>query len=181
MDHVNLPQVVALPSPAAAISVKELALSFGKTEVLKGLTLEAPVGCIYGLLGPSGCGKTSLIRCIVGVLKNFTGTLRVLGQQPGSSDSLIPGSAVGYMPQDVTLFDDLSIKETLQYFGALFGMSSDQVNERSSFLVKFLDLPEEKRLVRNLSGGQKRRVSLASALIHKPVSVHLTISSLIVY
>lgn len=156
-------------SSCPSISVKGLCLSFGSTKALDGLTLEATPG-IYGLLGPSGSGKTSLIRCILGILKPSSGSVRVFGKQPGSPCSLIPGAGVGYMPQEVTLYDDLTIDETLTYFGALCGMSAERLKERSTFLLTFLALPEPHRLVRHLSGGQKRRVSLACALIHKPVS-----------
>lgn len=170
---------MALP---AAISVRNLCLSFGSKAALNGLNLEAPRGSIYGLLGASGSGKTSLIRCILGVLKYSSGCVRVFGQAAGSSKSAIPGAGVGYMPQEITLYDDLTVKETLQYFGALFGMSDAQVDERSDFLIDFLGLSDlEKRLVRNLSGGQKRRVSLATALIHKPVSFSNCVSCVDLY
>lgn len=80
----------------------------------------------------------------------------------------IPGNRVGYMPQEIALCEEFSIKETMMYFGWIAGMKSDAIKKRLTFLLKFLDLPNENRLVKNLSGGQKRRVSFAVALIHDP-------------
>ena len=176
---------IAVPEPAetmapledwdfstAAIEVHNVHLTYGSqlnpVPVLKNLSMTVPRGSIYGLLGASGCGKTSLIRCILGMLKFSTGEISVFGHRPGSAESSVPGSGVGYMPQEITLYEDLTINETLRYFASLFGLSRAQVKERSQFLIDFLELPDPNRLVRNLSGGQRRRVSLATALIHKP-------------
>lgn len=126
------------------------------------------MGSIFGLLGPSGCGKTSLIRCILSCLKPDSGLIEVFGKTPGSSQSNIPGTDVGYMPQEITLFDDLSIKETLEYFATLYQMPDWMALKRMEFLIEFLDLPDRSRRISALSGGQKRRVSLATALIHRP-------------
>jgi ABC-type multidrug transport system ATPase subunit len=122
----------------------------------------------YGLLGPSGCGKTSLLRCIVGTLKPNEGSIKIFGKTPGEPESKVPGSLIGYMPQELALFPDFTIEETLNYFGRLYHLKDSVILERTVFLLKFLDLPDKRRLVGNLSGGQKRRVSLAAALVHNP-------------
>ncbi len=122
----------------------------------------------YGLLGPSGCGKTSLLRCIVGTLKPNEGSIKIFGKTPGETGSKVPGSLIGYMPQELALFPDFTIEETLNYFGRLYHLKDSLIRERTLFLLKFLDLPDKGRLVGNLSGGQKRRVSLAAALVHNP-------------
>ncbi|XP_064485038.1 ABC transporter G family member 20-like isoform X3 [Ornithodoros turicata] len=159
--------------PRLAVDIRGLRISYGRgnnaVETLRGIDLTLPEGKIYGLLGPSGCGKTTLLRCVVGRLKPRHGKVLVFGQKPGSSDSsYIPGPAVGYMPQELTLYPEFSIVETLTYFGRLFRLENHLIRERTAFLVKFLGLPEKSRLVKNLSGGQKRRVSLAAALVHRP-------------
>ena len=156
-----------------AIEIRDLVLTYGgcfqnKTEVIKGLSMEVPRGYIYGLLGPSGCGKTSLMRCILGILHPNSGSITVFGVKPSSRNSKVPGPGVGYMPQDITLYNDLTIAETLSYFAQLSGMTSKKIDKRSQFLISFLDLPDRNRLVGKLSGGQMRRTSLAVALIHKP-------------
>lgn len=80
----------------------------------------------------------------------------------------MPGKRVGYMPQEIALYAEFSIKETMMYFGWIFGMQTPEIIERLHFLLNFLDLPSENRLVKNLSGGQQRRVSFAVALMHDP-------------
>lgn len=80
----------------------------------------------------------------------------------------VPGKRVGYMPQEIALYAEFSIKETMMYFGWIFGMQTSEIIERLHFLLNFLDLPSENRLVKNLSGGQQRRVSFAVALMHDP-------------
>ncbi|XP_052275255.1 ABC transporter G family member 20-like [Dreissena polymorpha] len=142
--------------------------SYGKLRVLKDLDITVPRGCIYGLLGPSGCGKTTLLRCVIGRLHMDSGHLVVLGDRQGSRGHKVPGSLVGYMPQETALFPDLTIAETLQYFGRLHGMDSDHIGARTDFLIDFLMLPDKSRLAGQLSGGQMRRVSFCVALLHEP-------------
>lgn len=122
----------------------------------------------YGLLGPSGSGKTTLLKSVVGQLTPTEGWVKVFGFQPNQPGSQIPGSAIGYMPQELAVYEDFTIKETLWYFGRLYRIPKKVIKERIEFLLTFLDLPRSKRLIVNMSGGQKRRVSLASALVHSP-------------
>ena len=96
-------------------------------------------------LGPSGCGKTTLLKCIVGKLKLNSGTVRVFGEEPGTPGCGVPGSRVGYMPQELALFGEFNIAETLRYFSRIYGMTYDKYKERIDFLMKFLDLPSRTR------------------------------------
>ncbi|KAL3887370.1 hypothetical protein ACJMK2_027312 [Sinanodonta woodiana] len=139
-----------------------------KLSVLQDLNMNVPRGAIYGLLGPSGCGKTTLLRCIVGRLNYDSGHLIVLGDHPGARGHGIPGSMVGYMPQETALFNEMTIGETLSYFGRIHAMTSDGIKKRTDFLLEFLTLPKPNRLIKELSGGQKRRVSFSVALLHEP-------------
>lgn len=136
--------------------------------VLSNLNMTVAKGTIYGLLGASGCGKTTLLSCIVGRRRLNTGEIHVLGGKPGTKGSGVPGRRVGYMPQETALYGEFSIRETMMYFGWIFSMDTSEINERLQFLLNFLDLPSENRLVKNLSGGQQRRVSFAVALMHDP-------------
>ncbi|CAF4598922.1 unnamed protein product, partial [Rotaria sp. Silwood2] len=122
----------------------------------------------YGLLGPSGCGKTTLLRCIVGRLELNQDEVIVFGKQPGAHGYGIPGRAVGYMPQETTLYRNFSISEMLHYFGRLHNMKRRDILSREEFLISFLDLLPKSKRVSQLSGGQQRRISLACALLQQP-------------
>ncbi|XP_029604160.1 ABC transporter G family member 23-like [Salmo trutta] len=161
----------APPSPGlggSAICCREVCRSYGELKVLSNLNLTVPQGHIYGLLGPSGCGKTTLLKCIVGTLKISRGHISVLGKPPAFPGHQVPGRMVGYMPQDLALYNEFTISDTLTFFGRIHGLSSKDTQARMDFLVDFLDLPQKSKLVRNLSGGQKRRVSLGAALLQNP-------------
>lgn len=170
------------PAKELAVDVRNISFGYGKgpgaTKVLNDITLRVPLGGIYGLLGPSGCGKTSLLKIVVGLTRPNHGMVRVFGQSPGVNNSFIPGPGVGYMPQDISLFSDLTVCETLIFFSKIYRMKSHLVPERIEFLLKLLVLEEKgNRLVKQLSGGQRRRVSLAAALVHSPPLVILGIFS----
>lgn len=153
-----------------AVKTKNLCFKYTKSTplILNKVSINIKRGSIYGLLGPSGCGKTSLLKCLLDQLTPLSGDIEVFGRKPGSEGSLVPGTGVGYMPQETALYKAFTIQETINYFGCLNGMTKKDRDSRVSFLIKFLDLPESNRLIRDLSGGQMRRVSLASALIHSP-------------
>jgi GTPase SAR1 family protein len=104
----------------------------------------------YGLLGASGCGKTTLLSCIVGRRRLNSGEIWVLGGKPGTKGSGVPGKQVGYMPQEIALYGEFTIRETMMYFGWIFGMCTSEIVERLRFLLQFLDLPSQNRLVKNL-------------------------------
>ncbi|KAK3912764.1 ABC transporter G family member 20, partial [Frankliniella fusca] len=169
------------PSRVVAVSVRDAhhqysqynlnSLLTGKpavTEVLKDFNMTVQHGNIYALLGSSGCGKTTVLRALVGQHKLTAGRVRVFGMEPRSRDVGIPGPSLGYMPQELAVPDGFTIRETLNYFGWLAGMTEASIEEHAAALLRLLDLPPGDRLVSNLSGGQQRRVSLAVALLHSP-------------
>ncbi|KAK2586136.1 hypothetical protein KPH14_001409 [Odynerus spinipes] len=155
-----------------AVSVRHAFKTYGSSKnpnhVIQNLSMTVAKGSIYGLLGASGCGKTTLLSCIVGRRRLNSGEIWVLGGKPGTKGSGVPGKRVGYMPQEIALYGEFTIRETMMYFGWIFGMDTSEIVERLRFLLQFLDLPSQNRLVKNLSGGQQRRVSFAVALMHDP-------------
>lgn len=155
-----------------AVLFNDVKMSYGsgkrQVQVLRGINMKVPEGAIYALLGPSGCGKTTLCNCITGRNRPTSGKVKVFNKIPGTSGSNIPGPIIGYMPQEISLFPDFTIEETLLFFSSLYRLEKRRAKDRVDFLVDFLELPDKKRMVANLSGGQQRRVSLAAALIHSP-------------
>ena len=141
---------------------------YGAKQILTGLSMSVRKGSIYALLGPSGCGKTTLLSCILGRKSLQSGDITVWDGVPGDRSIGLPGSLVGYMPQDICLYMEFTIQETFQYFGRLQGLSSDCLEKRQMELLELLELPEASRRVSALSGGQKRRLSFAVALLHNP-------------
>ncbi|KAL1137708.1 hypothetical protein AAG570_009404 [Ranatra chinensis] len=155
-----------------AVCVRRAVKTYGsKTAphvILENLNMTVPKGCIYGLLGASGCGKTTLLSCIVGRRTLNSGEIWVLGGKPGSRGSGVPGPRIGYMPQEIALYGEFTIRETLLYFGWVAGMTSNQIDDKMTFLLKLLQLPSSNKYIKNFSGGQQRRVSLAATLLHDP-------------
>ncbi|XP_014281518.1 ABC transporter G family member 23 isoform X1 [Halyomorpha halys] len=155
-----------------AVCVRRARKTYGRKSnqhvILDNLNMTVPKGCIYGLLGASGCGKTTLLSCIVGRRTLNSGEIWVLGGKPGTRGSGVPGPRVGYMPQDMALYGEFTIQETMLYFGWVNGMTTEEIEERSAFLFNLLQLPGPNRYVKELSGGQQRRVSMAATFLHQP-------------
>ena len=145
-----------------AISVADLVVDRGRRRVLHGLTFGVPAGQVTGLLGPSGSGKTTLMRALVGVQILRSGEVTVLGE-PAGSPAL--RSRVGYVTQAPSVYADLTVRENARYFASLYGMSAREADAAIAD-VGLADAVGQ--LVRDLSGGQQGRVSLACALVGAP-------------
>jgi ABC-2 type transport system ATP-binding protein len=149
-------------STGPAIAVEGVTVRRGKREVLHNVSLEVPRGALVGLLGPSGSGKTTLMRAIVGVQLGVTGAITVLGM-PAGSPAL--RRVVGYVTQDASVYDDLTIRQNLGYFASLLGAPRSDITR----VLEATDLtPLAGQLVGSLSGGELSRVSLAAALLGEP-------------
>jgi ABC-2 type transport system ATP-binding protein len=148
--------------PPGAISISGLVVDRGGRRVLDDISLSVPSGSITGLLGPSGCGKSTLMRAIVGVQIVAGGGVEVLGEPAGSA-GLRP--RVGYVTQAPSVYLDLSVAQNLRYFARVLDAPAERVDE----VVSTVGLAEESgRVVGSLSGGQRARVSLATALLNQP-------------
>jgi ABC-2 type transport system ATP-binding protein len=149
-------------APASAVSVENLTVVRGDVAVLDGLSLSVAAGRVTGLLGPSGGGKSTLLRSIVGVQRVAGGRVVVLGEPAGSPTLR---SRVGYMTQAPSVYGDLSVRENLRYFARLYRLPA----ERSDELIATVSLGDlAGRTVGTLSGGERARVSLATALLPRP-------------
>ena len=152
----------------AAIDVKGLEKRFGDTAALQGLTLQVSEGELFGLLGPNGAGKSTTINILCGLLEPTAGTARVGGH-------LLPREArevkeiIGVCPQDFSIFPYLTGRENVLLFGELAGVPRKELRDRAAALLDRLGLDgEADRRVKGYSGGMKRRISLATALIGDP-------------
>ncbi|MDD2498691.1 MAG: ABC transporter ATP-binding protein, partial [Desulfitobacteriaceae bacterium] len=139
---------------------------FGKKHVLKDIDLEIPYGHIYGLLGPSGCGKTTIVKIISGILEATSGEAYVLGQ---AMPQLSLMNKVGYMAQSDALYGSLTAGENLHFFGSIYGMSKAKIKSRTEEVMGLVNLSDDlHKPVQAFSGGMKRRLSLAMAIMHNP-------------
>ncbi|MFF8291214.1 ABC transporter ATP-binding protein [Streptomyces sp. NPDC016309] len=152
-----------------AIEAHDLTVVRGRRTVLRGLTFSVPRGSITGLLGPSGCGKSTLMRAVVGTQANVTGTLDVLGH-PAGDPAL--RDRVGYVTQAPSVYDDLTVRQNLDYFAAVLLPGRAHHDTRAEAVTRALTDVDLTRhadaLAGNLSGGQRSRVSLAVALLGTP-------------
>jgi ABC-2 type transport system ATP-binding protein len=143
------------------IDIRDLVVVRGGREVLPGLTLAVAPG-VTGLLGPSGCGKSTMLRSVVGVQRIRSGTVEVLGLPAGDRRLR---DRVGYVTQDVSVYDDLTVAENLHFFARVLGVERDEVDEA----IAAVDLTDRRdQVVGSLSGGQRSRASLAVALLGDP-------------
>lgn len=149
-----------------AISIKSLEKRFQHKQVIVPLSLDVPKGQLMGLLGPSGCGKTTLIKMIMGMLKPDSGTIQVLDLTVPHKQLL---NDIGYMAQSDALYTDLTGEENLHFFAKLYSLSKTERIERVAYAARLVRLTDDLQLkVENYSGGMKRRLSLAIALIQNP-------------
>lgn len=149
-----------------SIVVNQVSKSFGKKEVLQNVDLTVVPGQIYGLIGPSGSGKTTLVKLIVGMDRPTKGDVQVL-------DTAVPNlkllQKIGYMAQSDALYSDLTARENLAFFASLFKLNKQEQNKRIAYAADLVNLTAElSKKVQAFSGGMKRRLSLAIALIQDP-------------
>ena len=151
---------------SASIVLKDVSKSFGKKEVLHNINLSVEPGKIYGLIGPSGSGKTTLVKMIVGMDRPTKGEVQVLNTKVPNLHLL---QKIGYMAQADALYTDLTGEENLAFFASLFKLKNGAQKERIAYAADLVNLTSDlKKKVQDYSGGMKRRLSLAVALIQDP-------------
>ena len=150
----------------AAVEIEKLGKRYGRIEALHSVTAVVRQGEIFGLLGPNGAGKTTLIRLLTGSSRPSAGVVRVFGLDP-VRESRAVRRQIGYMPQAPALYEDLSPRDNIRFFGQAHDL--DALEQRITELMDLSGLrARERDLVYTFSGGMKQRVSLACALVHKP-------------
>jgi ABC-2 type transport system ATP-binding protein len=157
------------PTDAPAVRAEDLTVVRGTRTVLRSLDFAVPRGQITGLLGPSGCGKSTLMRATVGTQAKVAGTLEVLGRPAGDASLR---SRIGYVTQAPSVYDDLTVRQNLDYFAAILDPGRAVAERRHDDVTRVItdvDLTSHAdALAGNLSGGQRSRVSLAVALLGTP-------------
>ncbi len=153
----------------AALQISELRKQYPTgTEALKGVSLEIPPGEFFGLLGPNGAGKSTLIHCSTGLASPTSGDIAIFGHDAVEHYGAARAK-VGLAPQDLNLDHFLTLEETLDFHGGYFGMPKKERRERSRELLDAFSLTSKRNeRTRTLSGGMKRRLILARALMHRP-------------
>jgi ABC-2 type transport system ATP-binding protein len=149
-----------------AIELTDVTFRIGNKEIIRAMDLCVPQGDSIGLIGPNGAGKTTLYRLLLGLGKASSGSIRVLGHAMPDRRVL---NNIGYMAQTESLYQDLSIEENLLFFGKLYGLKGQAARRRVDEALKLVDLgPQRTVRVEKLSGGMKRRISLAVSIFHSP-------------
>jgi ABC-2 type transport system ATP-binding protein len=162
-----------IADPDNVVVVKDVVMQFADQLAVDGISLVVPAGTIVGLIGPSGSGKTTTIRMLTGALKPTSGTLEVLGEEPRHFRRETR-ERIGYMPQSFTLYPDLTVRENVDFIGALFGMLFFSRRRRTREILEVVDLWSVRdRRAGRLSGGMQRRLELAGALVHEPALLFL--------
>ena len=154
--------------PGDVVQAQQLTKTFGEEVAVDSLTMNVPRGTIFGFIGPSGCGKTTTVRMMTGVHKPTSGQVTVLGKDPykfSKSDR----EKIGYLIQNFVLYPELNVWENLNFAASFYGVSLFGRAKRFNRLLEFVELTGDKnKLASALSGGMKRRLSLAATLVHNP-------------
>jgi len=151
---------------APVVSLRGVSKVFGKLRALDNFTMSVPAGQTYGLIGPNGSGKTTLMRIIVGLTQPTSGEVRILGQRMPNRQA---ARDIGYMTQSSALYMELTVRENLNFFGAVYGLRGQRLKQRADDVLQMVGLTDRAgSVVDTLSGGMKQRVSLAVAMIHEP-------------
>lgn len=150
----------------AVITARDVVQRFGSQEVLHSISLDVQQGEVLGLLGPSGAGKTTLVNVLAGVATPESGEVTAFGERMPKLDLM---RRMGYMAQSDALYMDLTAAENLEFFGAIYGLAGRRLKEASDRALAIAHLSvDPKKQARDYSGGMRRRLSLATALLHEP-------------
>src|SRR5574340_286492 len=157
----------------SAIEVRDLHKSFGGTQAVKGVSFDVQQGEIFSLLGPNGAGKTTTISMLSCLLRPDEGDARVMSHSI-RTDPMGVKSMLGVVPQDLALYEDLTARENLTFWGKMYGLRGSPLHSRVDEVLEIIGLRERaNERVGKYSGGMKRRVNIALALLHKPQVIYM--------
>lgn len=153
----------------AVAHMRNIVKRYGNHLALDHVDLEISEGEILGLLGPNGAGKTTLIHSLAGLIGIDSGEIEVFGKRQQKQNILDIKRQIGLVTQDITVFEDLTARENLQFFGGIYGLKGAMLQQRVDETLEFVGLTEHAgQLPTKFSGGMKRRLNIACALTHKP-------------
>jgi ABC-2 type transport system ATP-binding protein len=156
-----------------AILANNLTKHFGEFVAVDHVSFSVDEGEIFGWLGPNGAGKTTTIRMLLGLIKPTSGQMSVLGYDP-SKETKIMQAQVGYMSQQFTLYNELTARENIRFYGQVYGLSPAELDQRQDELLRMAGLQGRAHvLTGSLSGGWKQRLALGCAIVHRPRVVFL--------
>lgn len=155
------------------ISVRNLTKTFGDFIAVNNISFEVAKGEIFGFLGANGAGKTTAMKMLIGISKPSSGQASVAGFDVSHESEMVKKN-IGYMSQKFSLYDDLTIKENITFFGGIYGLSRKQIKEKTALLVQELELEEViNQLVSALPLGWKQKLAFSVALLHEPKIIFL--------
>ncbi len=151
-----------------AVETRDLTRTFGAFTAVDQISLKIRQGGIYGFLGPNGSGKSTTIRMLCGIIEPSAGSGEVMGLDIVSQSEQIKAK-IGYMSQKFSLYDDLTVRENLEFYAGLYSLPASMKNERIAEMIRMAGLTgRENELTANLSGGWKQRLALGSSILHRP-------------
>lgn len=150
------------------ISIKELKMSYGDKEVLRGINLDIYKGQIIGYIGPNGAGKSTTVKLMLGIVSGHTGSIEIFGQDISKGD-ISYKKKIGYVPELAELYDNLTAREYLTFIGELYGLDYETVDTKAKKLMKLFSIEEvyDSR-ISSFSKGMKQKVLIISSLLHNP-------------
>jgi len=156
-----------------AIQVSELHKSFGDVKAVQGISFDVREGEIFSLLGPNGAGKTTAILILSCILRPDAGDAQVMGHSI-RQDPMAVKAVLGVVPQEIALYEDLSARENLTFWGKMYGLRGAPLRQRVEEVLELIGLTDRANgRVSKYSGGMKRRVNIALALLHKPKVIYM--------
>lgn len=150
------------------LDIQDLTKNYGKKTALDEVSFSVKAGTCFGLLGPNGAGKSTTMKILTGIVDADNGSIKILGMD-AKENQLAIKQKVGYVPQSITLYEDLNAYDNLMFFGQMYGVKGKLLRERiTKVLTQTGLLDRAKDKVKEYSGGMKRRINIAAALLHDP-------------